>query len=382
MSHFDTIIVGGGAMGSATAFHLAQRGNRVLLLEQFDFIHDNGAHGGQSRIIRKAYFEHPDYVPLLLAAYQNWAKLESLTKEKVYHETGIIYFGKKGDTLLENTKASAQQYGLKLAILEMAAAKKQYPMFEAIPDDWEVLFEPEAGFLLVEKCIRLYLREAIKLGTSAKAREKVIDWKEKSAGVEVITEKATYTADKLIFTAGAWSHLLMENLPVPLKITRQVLGWVRPNNWESFTLGKFPCWFVSDEKEGLYYGMPIIENESPTGALGLKLGAHHHGRLVHPNQVDRTISESDEMDFRMALEKYIPSANGELLAAKTCLYANSPDEHFIIDFLPNSQKVMAACGFSGHGFKFASIIGEVLADLVIGGNTKHPIDFLKLKRFF
>ena len=140
-SHFDTIIVGGGSMGAATAYHLAQRGAKVLLLEQFDFIHDNGAHGGQSRIIRKAYFEHPDYVPLLLRAYQNWADLAQKTSEQVYHETGIIYFGAKGDELLENTKASAKMYNLKLDILDMAFAKKRYPMFSEIPDDWQCLFE-------------------------------------------------------------------------------------------------------------------------------------------------------------------------------------------------------------------------------------------------
>ena len=258
-------------MGAATAFHLAQRGVKVLVLEQFDFIHDNGAHGGQSRIIRKAYFEHPDYVPLLLRAYENWAALEQRTHEQVYHETGIVYFGEQGDTLLENTKISAKLYNIKLDILEMALAKEKYPMFSEIPDDWQCLFEPEAGFLLVEKCIRLYLQEAIKLGADAKAREKVLGWSENIDSISVTTTKGNYTASKLIFTAGAWSNALLKDLKIPLKITRQVMGWVQPKNWSSFTLGNFPCWFISGAHHGLYYGMPILERESTSGALGLKL---------------------------------------------------------------------------------------------------------------
>ncbi len=381
IQHFDTIIVGGGSMGAAAAYHLAQRGAKVLVLEQFDFIHDNGAHGGQSRIIRKAYFEHPDYVPLLLRAYQNWADLEQKTAEKVYHETGIVYFGAKGDELLENTKASAELYNLKLDILEMDFAKKQYPIFSEIPNDWQCLFEPEAGFLLVEKCIRLMLQEAIKMGTVAKAREKVVSWEAMEKGVQVSTEKGIYTADKIVFTAGAWTNQLLSALKIPLKVTRQILGWVRPDDWEAFKLGNFPCWFVSDVEQGLYYGMPIVEKESVSGALGLKLGAHHHGAVVNPDQVNRNISAADEADFRYVLEKYIPSANGDTLAVKTCLYANSPDEHFIIDFLPDNQRVVFACGFSGHGFKFASVIGEILADMAMYGKTDLPVDFLSLRRF-
>jgi sarcosine oxidase len=378
--HFDAIVVGGGSMGAATAYHLAQRGANVLVLEQFDFIHENGAHGGQSRIIRKAYFEHPDYVPLLLRAYQNWAALEEKTGEQVYFETGIIYFGAKGDELLENTKASARQFDLKLDILAIEDAKRRYPMFSEIPDDWQCLFEPEAGYLLVEKCVRLMLQEAIKMGAVAKARAQVLSWKTSGDGVEVHTEKGTFTADKVIFTAGAWTNQLLSTLNIPLKITRQILGWVRPNDWKAFSEG-FPCWFVSDSEQGLYYGMPIIENESASGALGLKLGAHHHGEVVHPDRVNRNISAADEADFRYALEKYIPSANGDTLAVKTCLYANSPDEHFIIDVLPEEERVIFACGFSGHGFKFASVVGEALADLALNGKTDLPIGFLGLHRF-
>jgi sarcosine oxidase len=377
---YHTIIIGGGTMGIATAYHLAQRGIKTLVLEQFDLIHERGAHAGQSRIIRKAYFEHPDYVPLLLRAYDNWAMLEQQIEEKVYHETGIIYFGNEGDTLLENTKASARLYQLKLYVLDMTYAKKKYPMFEAIPDDWECLFEPEAGFLLVEKCLQGFINQAIKSTVTFKAQEKVMSWKSDDYGVIVTTNKGQYHAEKLVITAGAWTNQIVAQLKIPLKITRQILGWVQPkSDVPSFFINKFPCWFVSDPDQGLYYGMPILPNSLP---MGLKLGAHHHGKTVNPDAVDRNISADDEADFRVALEKYIPNANGNTMAIKTCLYANTPDEHFIVDQLPDNERIIFACGFSGHGFKFASVIGEALADLAEKNATALPIDFLKTKRFF
>lgn len=364
-------------MGIATAYHLARRGVRVLVLEQFGLIHDAGAHGGQTRIIRKAYFEHPDYVPLLQRAYANWAALEAETGLKVYYETGLVYFGPQGDELLGNSKASAQQYGLKMNDLGMADAKREYPIFSAIPDDWASMFEPEAGFLMVERCLRGYAAEAMKHGAVIRAHERVLEWTAKDGTIQVCTEKETYEAEKMVVTAGAWTSRLLHDLNVPLKITRQVLGWVRPKgDWKPFMLGQCPCWFVSDPAQGLYYGKPIIPDSIP---MGFKVGAHHHGTTVDPDHVDRAITPDDEADFRVALEKYIPSANGDLLSAKTCLYANSPDGDFIIDHLPGQEQVIFACGFSGHGFKFASVIGEVLADMAEKGQTDWPVGFLRLR---
>jgi sarcosine oxidase len=386
---YDCIIVGGGSMGSATAYHLAKNGQKVLLLEQFDFIHENGAHGGQTRLIRKAYFEHPDYVPLLLRAYQIWADLERETQEKIYFETGILYFGEKGDALLSNIKTSAKLHDLKLETWQMQMAKQKYPQFEAIPDNWQSLFEPEAGFLLVEKCVKLHLQQALKWGATLKAREKVTFWCENTdetsrygrEGIVVTTERGRYRAKKLIFTAGAWTNKLLQDLNVPLTVTRQISGWVKPGNWADFTLDKFVCWGINDKEKGLFYGMPILNNEDTSGPIGLKLGCHHHGSVVNPDDVDRHIYEEDERTFRNGLEKYLPSANGDVLATKTCLYTNTPDENFIIDHHPKHKNVILACGFSGHGFKFASVVGEILSDLAIYGTTEQPINFLSLKRF-
>lgn len=381
-NHFDCIIVGGGSMGAATAYFLSKRGQKVLLLEQFDFVHDLGAHGGQSRLIRKAYFEHPDYVPLLLRAYDNWADLETETGEKVYFETGILYFGEPNDTLLNNIKLSARLHDLRLENWDLADAKNKYPMFDGVPDDWESLFEPEAGFLLVEKCVRLYLKQALKYGATLKAQEKVLSWSADTEGGEITTSKTQYTAQKIIFTAGAWTSNLLKDIGLPLKVTRQILGWVKPEKWADFTLGNFPCWGISDRENVLYYGMPILDEQDSSGAIGLKLGRHLHGVVVNPDEVDRTINEDDEASFKQGLQKYMPQADGDILAVKTCLYTNTPDENFIIDRHPTHPNVIMACGFSGHGFKFASVVGEVLADLALNGKTEQPIEFLSLKRLF
>jgi sarcosine oxidase len=382
-NYFDCIVVGGGSMGAAAAYYLSKQGQSVLVLEQFDFVHEQGAHGGQTRLIRKAYFEHPDYVPLLIRAYQNWAELEAKTQEKVYFETGILYFGAPNDPLLSDVRASANLHTLKLDELKMSEAKQKYPQFSAIPNDWETLFEPEAGFLLVEKCVQLYLQQALKYGATLKAREKVQDWTANENEVAVTTTKNTYQAKKLIFTAGAWTNTLLQDLSIPLKVTRQILGWVKPPIWADFTMDKFVCWAISDQEKKLYYGMPILNNnEDTSGHIGLKLGCHLLGEVVHPDQVDRNIYAADEATFREGLEKYLPAANGDVLSIKTCLYTNSPDENFIIDFYPKQNKnVIFACGFSGHGFKFASVIGEILADLALQGTTAQPIGFLNLKRF-
>lgn len=381
-NHFDCIIVGGGSMGAATAYFLSKRGQKVLLLEQFDFVHDLGAHGGQSRLIRKAYFEHPDYVPLLLRAYDNWADLETETGEKVYFETGILYFGEPNDTLLNNIKLSARLHDLRLENWDLADAKNKYPMFDGVPDDWESLFEPEAGFLLVEKCVRLYLKQALKYGATLKAQEKVLSWSADTEGGEITTSKTQYTARKIIFTAGAWTSNLLKDIGLPLKVTRQILGWVKPEKWADFTLGNFPCWGISDRENVLYYGMPILDEQDSSGAIGLKLGRHLHGVVVNPDEVDRTINEDDEASFKQGLQKYMPQADGDILAVKTCLYTNTPDENFIIDRHPTHPNVIMACGFSGHGFKFASVVGEVLADLALNDKTEQPIEFLSLKRLF
>ncbi len=380
-SNYYVIVIGCGSMGAATAMHLADRGCRALALEQFDIPHEHGSHTGQSRIIRQAYFEHPDYVPLLLRAYANWAALEARTGAQVYFETGILYCGYPGEEVLEGARFANRLHRLSCREMSREELRLRYPQVR-LPEDYEVFFEEKGGFLTPERAIALYVEEAIRAGASIHAREQVMGWEKDGGGFLVKTDRGTYHSERLIFTAGAWTGKLLKDLGVPLTVTRQLLAWVSPQKMEDFSFGNFPVWFISDRERGRFYGFPALPATKFPGPPGFKLALHQHGQAIDPEQLVRHHKPEEEADLRYCLEKFLPAANGDFLSLKTCLYTNSPDEHFIIDHLPGYDgKVTIACGFSGHGFKFASVLGEVLADLAMEGETDQPIEFLKLNRF-
>lgn len=375
-NHFDAIVVGVGTMGSATASFLASRGFKVLGLEQYKIVHDNGSHAGQSRIIRKAYFEHPDYVPLLHRSYENWKALEGSENMKIYHETGIVYFGKHNSVTINGLRTSADLYNIPIN----SVAATQYPQFK-IPLDFESLFEPEAGFLSPELAIATYVRQAAALGAEIRTDEKVLDWKQVGSRLEVKTNSNHYTCDKLIFTAGSWTKKLLPDLTTNLQVTRQVLAWLQPTDIDSFRSPNFPCWFIEDDR-GIFYGFPYQDETPQSPYQGLKVALHKKGFITDPDNVKRDVTDADLDDIRYVTSKYIPDAGVDITTTRTCLYTYSPDENFIIDHLPGFEgKVTIACGFSGHGFKFASVVGEILADLSMKGKTELPIEFLQLKRF-
>ena len=377
---FDAIIIGVGSMGSSACYYLAQRGCNVLGIEQFDISHEYGSHAGQSRIIRRAYFENSDYVPLLNRAYKNWKALEEETGNQLYFKTGLIYFGNPDQLLVQGVKQSASLYNIPLE--NVNTPSKRFPQFE-IPNDFETLFEPEAGFITPEKAIQLYSKQAIKKGAEVHTSEKVLGWKKDGDSVVVTTNKNVYWCNKLIITAGAWAKKMIPSISDKLKITRQFVAWIKPKEWENFTLYNFPCWLMADEtKPGCYYGFPILP-ENFGSPSGLKLAHHYPAAETDPDSVDRQIRIEDEADLKYVLNKYLPGVFESLISYKICLYANSPDEDFIIDNLPGYENVVSiACGFSGHGFKFVSVVGEILADLATEGKTNLPIDFLRVKRFF
>ncbi|HEX5025532.1 MAG TPA: N-methyl-L-tryptophan oxidase [Agriterribacter sp.] len=380
-NNYDVIVIGAGSMGAAASWYLARRGYKILGLEQFDIPHELGSHAGQSRIIRKAYFEHSDYVPLLERAYHNWRELEETTSSQVYHKTGLVYFGNPGAALVKGTKKSAHQYNIPLEVLSPAELMSRYPMFNC-PMDYQVLFEPDAGFVTPEKVIALYLSDAVRHNADIRAREQVTGWKKEGTTISVTTTRNIFHADHLVITAGAWTQKIIPSLPATLKVTKQIVGWLKPRNWNDFSLGNFPCWFLSDEDETLFYGFPILPAKDFGGPIGLKLAMHKHGAEVDPDRVDRNVQQQEEEILRSILEKYIPGAAGNALTLKSCLYTNTRDENFIIDYLPGyDNKITVACGFSGHGFKFASVVGEILADLAVAGKTDLPVEFLRLNRF-
>ncbi len=380
---YDVIVIGVGSMGSSASYFLTKRGYKVLGLEQFDIPNELGSHAGQSRIIRKAYFEHPDYVPLLSRAYENWKELETEADTKIYYRTGLVYAGRSDDAAMQGVRQSASLYQIHLQSLDPLTTSKSFPQFK-IPSHFETLLEPDAGFVTPEKAILLYTELAIKKGAAIHTKEKVIDWEKNGNSISVTTNRSTYQCRKLIITAGAWSGKIIPGFDKKINITRQFIAWIKPKKWNDFTLDHFPCWLFADDERalGVYYGFPILPVAKFGGPIGLKVAHHYPGHKTDPDQVDRETGVEDEENLKYILDKYFPDAFESVLSTKTCLYANSPDENFIIDKLPGFEDyVVIGCGFSGHGFKFVSVVGEILADLAMEGKTKHHIGFLSALRF-
>lgn len=380
-THYDVIVLGVGSMGSSTCYHLSKKGYKVLGLEQFDIPHEQGSHSGQSRLIRKAYGETSDYVPLLERAYENWKTLESETGSQVYYKTGIVYFGAANDPFLATVKQSSSKYNIEVNTLTSEECNHKYPQFK-LPSEFQRLEEPDAGLLTPERSILLFVQQAILKGAVIRTKEKVLEWKRENGTVTVKTNRGTYQANKLVITAGPWAGKMIPGLAPKLKITRQALAWVKPKKWDNFILGKFPCWIL-ENNEYDFYGFPILPVGNFGGPLGLKLALHYPGgEITDPDAVNRNTKESDENVLIQFLNQFMPDGYENTLVMKTCLYTNSPDQNFILDYLPGFDKdVIIATGFSGHGFKFASVIGEVMADLAINGSTHMPIDFLNAQRF-
>ncbi|MBS1919627.1 MAG: N-methyl-L-tryptophan oxidase [Bacteroidetes bacterium] len=381
-TNFDVIVLGVGSMGSATCYHLTKRGINILGLEQFDIPHEHGSHWGQSRIIRKAYFEHSDYVPLLQRAYKNWKHLEKISGRQVYFQTGLLYFGLPEHQLIQGVQESARKYNIKIKELSEREMKSTYPRLK-IPDTYKKLLEPEAGFLIPERAIHLYVEQAKKNGAVIKTKVKVLDWEKQNNGILVKTADAVYSAKKLIITAGAWASKLIPDLSGQLRITKQTLAWIRPNKPSLFKPGNFPCWLLAEEnKRGAYYGFPVVPANEFNKSMGLKLAYHFAGATTDPDNMNRKPSKKNEASLIHFLNTYFPGTYKSTIELKSCMYTNSSDENFIIDFLPGyNNDVLFATGFSGHGFKFASVVGEIMSDLATEGKTRLPINFLRLNRF-
>jgi sarcosine oxidase len=380
-AHYDVIVIGVGSMGSAACYFLSRRGHKVLGLEQFDITHDRGSHTGQSRIVRKAYFEHPDYVPLLQRAYHNWNLLETETSSNIYYRTGIVYFGRPDHDTMEGIRRSSSLYNIPVENVSREQAVERFPSFR-IPPDFEVLFEPDAGFVTPERAILLYTELSLKNGATIRTNESAYTWKQEGGKLNVQTDKGSYTCNRLVITAGSWASKMIPSLSKSLKVTRQLLAWIKPETWDAFTLGNFPCWFIEDPDRGMYYGFPVMPVNTFGGPIGLKLAHHHPGEPADPNHVNKTLPPGAEENIRYVLSKYIPGAGSTVLSMKSCFYTYSSDEHFIIDHLPGyGKQVTIACGFSGHGFKFVPVVGEILADLAMKGKTSLPVEFLRLNRF-
>jgi sarcosine oxidase len=374
--HFDAVVIGVGAMGAATCCELAHRGVRVLGLEKFGIAHDRGSSHGLSRMIRLAYYEHPDYVPLLRRAYERWIELEQLSgRSDILHITGGLFMCPRGGDVVESIVKSARAHALPYELLDSAEIRRRYPQF-AIPDDFIGLFEPATGLLAPERAITAFARIAMQRGAEIHGHEPVREWSNDAKGVTVRTDAATYHADRLVVCGGPWSASLLRDLGIDLTVTRQLLGWVWPREPERFKLGAIPCWAVGRPDGSLYYGFPMSADDP-----GLKCARHAPGPVTDADRVSREPTREDDAAVQSIVREWLPSASGPTVSLRICLYTNSPDSHFIMGRHPRYDRVTLACGFSGHGFKFASVVGEILADLALRGTTDLPAAFLSPSRF-
>lgn len=371
---FDVIVVGLGAMGSATCHHLAKRGLRVLGLDRFAVPHAFGSSHGFSRFIRKAYWEHPDYVPLLQRAFENWEHLERDANVKVLHKTGGIYMGRPDSEAIAGSLRSARERKLPHDTLSHAQLAKRFPQFR-LPGDFIGMWEDDAGFVLPELAISAHCEQALRKGAELRGHEPAINWSASGSSVRVTTPRGTYEAGKVVFCGGAWADTLVRDMGVTLRVTRQPLFWVWPRDPAPFAFGRLPVWMIDTGWGGQHYGFPMMPDNP-----GFKLALHKVMEATGPDQVAREPRPSDEETVRPLLREMIPLADGPVLSIRICLYENSPDGHFIMDRHPRHENVLLACGFSGHGFKFASVVGEAMADLAQHGSTKLPIGFLGLSR--
>ncbi|MBA2450064.1 MAG: N-methyl-L-tryptophan oxidase [Chloroflexi bacterium] len=371
---FDVIVLGIGGMGSATTYHLARRGKRVLGIERYDIPHSMGSSHGISRIIRLAYYEHPSYVPLLRRSYELWRELQQAFGEQLLHITGSIDAGPADSRCFRGSLESCELHDLPHEVLDGVAVHRRFPAYR-LPDDHMAVLQPDGGFLLSERCIVAHVVAAQAHGAEIRARERVLAWEPLGEGVRVETEKGAYVAERLVVTAGAWAATLIPEL-APLAVPeRQVLAWLQPGRPELFTPDRFPV-FNLEVDEGRYYGLPVVS------VPGFKLGRYHHlDQDTEADAVDRECHPRDEAILREFAERYFPDGAGPTMTLRACLFTNSPDEHFIVDVHPRHPQVSLAAGFSGHGYKFCSVIGEIMADLAEAGTTAHDIGLFSLSRF-
>ena len=370
---YDVIVVGVGGMGSAAVHHAAARGARVLGLEQFDIPHDLGSSHGLSRIIRLAYWEHPDYVPLVRRAYDLWLELEAAARERLLVVTGSVDAGAAAGANVAGARAACQRFSLKYDELESGALMARFPAYR-LPADAVAIYQPDGGFLRPERCIVAHVELARRRGAEVRDRERVLGWDEVDGGVRVRTTRGDYDGARLVVTAGPWTGPLIQRTASLLSPERQVMLWTQALRPALFQVGAFPVFYI-DVGGGPFYGFPIHDGH------GFKIGKYHHRReAVDPDTMDRVCSAEDEEVLRDGIRRYFPEANGPTLAMTTCLFTNTPDEHFVIDVLDGAPRVCIAAGFSGHGFKFCSVVGEILADLALDGATRHDIALFSLAR--
>jgi sarcosine oxidase len=406
---YDIIVLGVGCMGAAACMTLAARGVRVLGLEQFSIPNGQGSSGGESRIFRIGYYEHPDYVPLLVRARWLWKRIEDDAERLVFLPCGGLWMGPRESELIAGTLRAARKHALTHEVLSVDEVAKRWPQFDpslqrggraARPhgnDDLAGFYEQDAGMLLPENAIEAMVHLARRKGAEIRQGVRVRSWRMDGPSIVVVTDREEFRAQRLIITAGAWTAKVLNatteaqrhrekrlsdqtgEVSSRLRVTRQALAWYDAKAAMEFSPRRMPCWarVRDDGGSGFFYGFPLTP-----GARAVKAALHEVAREADPDSIDRAVNDADVALLDSFLPKLFRGEVGPRFRASICMYTNSPDGHFIIDHLPGTDgRVTIACGFSGHGFKFAPVVGEALADLSMKGRTALPIGFLSLRRF-
>ena len=373
MKGFDVAVIGLGAMGSAALFNLAKRGHRVIGFEQFEPGHDKGSSHGESRAIRLSYFEHPSYVPLARRAYEAWRELERASGETILTVTGILEAGYPGSPVVEGSLAASRLHGLPHEVLTGPKINRRFPAFH-LPPDWTGLFQPQGGFLRPELAIRQFVRLAEYHGAEIRTRMRVLGIEPSTAGIRIRSEADTIEVGSVILATGPWISELAPELKPHLRLTRQVLGWFSPQDPAFFTPDRFPV-FILESEDDACYGFPDF------AGTGVKAASHREGAvLATANANVQDGGAADEAQLRRMFRRFLPDADGPLRKMRTCLYTRTPDEDFIVDCSAHDPRIVLASPCSGHGFKFASVLGEILVDLATGRRSANDITRFRLDR--
>jgi sarcosine oxidase len=372
--HFEVIVIGLGGVGSATLAHMARAGHKVLGIDQFSPPHAHGSSHGQTRIIRKAYFEHSNYVPMLERAYSLWSELEHLSGRQLYFRTGLLQLGPAQGEVLSGVRRSALEHRLEVETMSAAQAACRFPGIS--PDEsWTAIIEANAGYLLVEECVTAHLEVARRDSAQLLLNCPVHAWHCDGNSVCVDTANGVYRADRLVIAAGPWADKVLRSVRLPLKIIRKHVYWyaVQPDFYAD---ASFPCFFF-DTKQGFFYGMPVRAGQ------GLKVGRHSGGEEADPDQSTAHPSDlADRNSVEEFLGEHLPRVMTEqLLNWSGCFYTMTPDQHFIVDQLPDNPLVTVVAGLSGHGFKFSCVLGEIAASMATARPVEFDVGFLSLKRF-
>lgn len=376
---FDTIVIGAGAMGSATACYLSKRGQKVLLLEQFDLDHKQGSSYGFSRIIRYSY-DYPEYVELAKDNYPLWFTFQEELGDTIYVKTGGIDFGPRDDEMFQNTIESVKVSQIDYEMLSVDEAHKRFPQFK-FNEDFQILYQPDSGLIRASKAVLGHIKLAEKYGATVKANTPVQSIDVHADSVEIKAENETYSSGRLVVTAGSWAKFLLRDtgIDLPLVPMRCQLNFMMPDNLnEKYSTDTCPVWIahVSSIFTDTIYGIPSHHNS------GFKIAFHVGDTVSHPSEIDYTPDDASVESLRKFMSQHIPEvATAPVQESRICLYTMTPDEHFIVDKHPQYKHVAIGAGFSGHGFKFSTIIGKMLTDIVLEGETPHNDSLFKLSRF-